>query len=315
MNKKRIAFRFAAVVALSALLLPALGVVLVAADAPATKTRVVLARNPKAIDGRDHCDAAEAARLFDRSLLALTGAKTAAEAWKALGVAPGDTVAIKVNCNNWTIHLSPKPELVAALCRSLQSLLPAGRIIVFDNDAGAMREAGIVPSRLAGARVVSTEGGGFDGAQRLTDLLVRDATKVINLASMKTVDERDFIVSLLLKNHIGSLVPEDMPKCHGDHDFLAGVGARPAIRDKTVLNMVSGLRATYRRGVPWYWAGIVLGRDPLAVETAAIGVINEKRKAEGLAALPLPRYLAIAEEKYKLGTCDMARIDMQRLEL
>jgi hypothetical protein len=106
-----------------------------------------------------------------------------------------------------------------------------------------------------------------------------------------------------------------MPKCHGDHDFLAGVGARPAIRDKTVLNMVSGLRATYRRGVPWYWAGIVLGRDPLAVETAAIGVINAKRKAEGLAALPLPRYLAVAEQKYKLGTCDMARMETVKVEL
>lgn len=315
MKKNRIPFRFAALTAVLSVLLPALGAGLFAADTPTVKTRVVLARNPKAIDGRDHCDASEAARLLDRSLLALTGAKTTAEAWKALGVVPGDTVAIKVNCNNWTIHLSPKPELLAALCRSLRAALPTGRIVVYDNDAGALREAGLTEASVAGARVMSTEQAGFDEGQRLTNLLVRDATKVINLASMKTVDEKDLMVSLLLKNHIGSLVSADMPKCHGDHDFLAGVCARPAIRDKTVLNMVTGLRASYRRGVPWYWSGIVLGRDPLAVETAAIAVINEKRQAEGLAALPLPRYLAIAAEKYKLGTCDPARIDMQRLEL
>lgn len=315
MRKASIPFRFAALAAVLSILLSILGAGLFAADAPAAKSRVVLARNPKAIDGRDQCNAAEAMRLFDRALLDLTGAASAAEAWKALGVVPGDTVAIKVNCNNWTIHLSPKPELLAALCRSLQSVVPSGRIIVYDNDAGALREAGIVESRLAGARVMSTEGGGFDEAQRLTNILFRDAAKVINLASMKTVDEKDLVVSLLLKNHIGSLVPADMPKCHGDHDFLAGVCARPAIRSKTVLNMVTGLRASYRRGVPWYWAGIVLGRDPLAVETAAIGVINEKRKAEGLAALPPPRYLAVAEEKYKLGTCDPQRIEMVKIEL
>ncbi len=315
MKKNSVPLRLAAAAALFALLLPALGAALPAADAQAAKTRVVLARNPRAIDGRDQCDAAEAARLLDSSLLALTGAKSAAEAWKALGVVPGDTVAIKVNCNNWTIHLSPKPELLAALCRSLRAALPTGRIVVYDNDAGALREAGLTEASLAGVRVMSTEQAGFDEGQRLTNLLVRDATKVINLASMKTVDEKDLIVSLLLKNHIGSLVPADMPKCHGDHDFLAGVCARPAIRDKTVLNMVTGLRASYRRGVPWYWGGIVLGRDPLAVEAAAIGVINEKRKAEGLGALPLPRYLAIAAEKYKLGTCDPARIETVRLEL
>ncbi len=315
MSKKRTLFRLAALAAVLVVLLPALGAGLFAADAPAAKTRVVLARNPKAIDGRDQCNAAEAARLFDRALLELTGAKTAAEAWKALGIVAGDTVAVKVNCNNWTVSLSPKPELVAALCRSLQAVVPANRILVYDNDAGALREAGLLDSPLAGVRVVSTGQGGFDEAQRLTNILVRDATKVINLASMKTVDEKDLIVSLLLKNHIGSLVPADMPKCHGDYDFLAGVCARPAIRSKTVLNMVTGLRATYRRGVPWYWAGIVLGRDPLAVETAAIGVINEKRKAEGLAALPLPRYLAVAQEKYKLGTCDPQLIDMAMIEL
>lgn len=315
MKKNHIPFRLAAIAAALSVLLPALGAGLVAADAPAAKTRVVLARNPKAIDGRDQCNAAEATRLFDRALLDLTGAASAAEAWKALGVVPGDTVAIKVNCNNWTVSLSPKPELLAALCRSLQTVVPADRIIIFDNDAGTMRESGIVQNRLAGARVMVTGQGGYDGVQRLTNILVHDATKIVNLASMKTVDEKDLIVSLLLKNHIGSLVPEDMPKCHGDHDFLAGVGARPAIRDKTVLNMVTGLRASYRRGVPWYWAGIVLGRDPLAVETAAIGVINEKRKAEGLAALPPPRYLAVAEEKYKLGTCDPQRIEMVKIEL
>ena len=84
MRKASIPFRFAALAAVLSILLSILGAGLFAADAPAAKSRVVLARNPKAIDGRDQCNAAEAMRLFDRALLDLTGAASAAEAWKAL---------------------------------------------------------------------------------------------------------------------------------------------------------------------------------------------------------------------------------------
>ena len=301
---------------IAAALLAVLALAAAAQAQAAPKARVVLARNLRAIDGRDVCHPAETARLFDRALEALTGAATAADAWKALGLVPADTVAIKVNCNNWTIALSPKPELVAALCRSLQALVPAERIIVYDDSAEALRESGFAVNRTAsGVRFTGTGEDGFDESERLTRILTRDATKIINLASLKTVDERDFIVSLLLKNHVGSLVPADMSKCHGDPDFLAGVCARPSIRSKTILNMVTGLRGTYRRGVPWYWAGIILGRDPLAVETAAIGVINSRRRNEGLAPLPLPRYLAIAMDKYNLGTCIAERIEEVQLKI
>ncbi len=318
MNSKRfISRRIAFALAVLALL----GTV-VAADAtpPATdaaKARVVIARNPRAISERGACDLNETVRLFDRALVELTGAKTPADAWKALGIVPADTVAVKVNCNNWTIALSPKPELVEALCRSLQTVVPANRIIVYDNEEAAMQESGFTPNRsAAGVRFTGTDKwDGFDTSERLTRLVTRDATKIINLASLKTVDEKDLIVSLLLKNHIGSLVPEDMAKCHGDHDFLAGVCARPSLKSKTVLNIISGLRATYQRGVPWYWGGILMSRDPLAAETAAIGVINEKRKQEGLTRLALPAYLPIAENKYRLGTCDVKRIEQVRIGL
>ena len=286
-----------------------------AQDAP--KARVVLARNPRAVNERNVCDPAETARLLDRALAALTGAPTPAKAWKALGLSATDVVAVKVNCNNWTIALSPQPPLVEALCRSLQAVVEANRIIVYDNDAEAMRNSGFALNRSAsGVRFIATDqGDGFDEGERLTRIVTRSATKLINLASLKCVDENDLVASLLFKNHIGSLVPRDMSKCHGDHDFLAGVGARPSIRGKTVLNIITGLRATYKRGVPWYWAGIIMGRDPVATETAAIGVMNEKRRQEGLAPLPLPKYLDIAMNQLGLGTCDAGRIQRVRLEI
>ena len=286
------------------------------AELPAAKTRVVLARNAKAISERNQADAGETARLFDQALLKLTGQKTAADCWKALGLRADDVVAVKVNCNTWTIGLSPHPELVAALGHSLQTVIPAGHIIVYDNDSAAVKAGNFVINRSgAGVRYTGTDqGDGFSDQERLTRIITDTATKIINMASLKCA-EGDWAASLLFKNHIGSLVPEDMPKCHKDQDFLAGVCARPSIKDKTILNMVTGLRGTYRRGVPWYWGGIILGTDPVAVDAAAIGVMNGKRALEKIDPLPMPEYLKIAEEKYHLGTIDPAMIEQVKLEL
>jgi hypothetical protein len=275
-----------------------------------------LARNAKAINERNQADAKETARLFDRALLATTGQKTAMSSWKTLGLGPDDVVAIKINSDNWTIGLRPHPELVTALCLSLQTVIPADHIIVYDNITENMKESNFaVNGSGSGVRYTGTDqGDGFDPQERLTKIITATATKIINLASLKCIDG-DLLVSLLLKNHIGSLVPEDMKKCHNDPDFLAGVCARPSIRNKTMLNIVNGLRGSYQRGVPWYWGGIIMGTDPLAVESAAFAVINEKRIQEKVAPMPVPEQLKIAEKKYGLGTTDPAKIEQVKFEL
>ncbi len=284
-------------------------------SAASGKSRVVLARNAKAINERNEADAKETARLFDQALLATTRQKTASDSWKTLGLRPDDVVAIKINSDNWTIGLRPHAELVTALCLSLQSVIPASHIIVYDNISENMKEGNFaVNGSGSGVRYTGTDQDGFAAEERLTKIITATATKIINLASLKCVDG-DLLVSLLLKNHIGSLVPEDMPKCHNDPDFLAGVCARPSIRNKTILNIVNGLRGSYRRGVPWYWGGIIMGTDPLATEMAALEVINEKRVLEKVASLPMPEHLKIAEKKYGLGTTDPAKIEQIKLDL
>jgi hypothetical protein len=282
----------------------------------AAKSRVVLARDPGAINDRNQADVQKTARLFDWALLAMTGQKTAVDSWKTLGLRTEDVVAIKINSDNWTIGLRPHPELVTALCLSLQTVIPANHIIVYDNITENMKESNFaVNGAGSGVRYTGTDqGDGFDPQERLTRIITATATKIINLASLKCVDG-DLLVSLLLKNHIGSLIPEDMPKCHKDPDFLASVCARPSIKGKTILNIINGLRGSFQRGVPWYWGGIIVGTDPVAVDTAAVGVINEKRILEKVAPLPIPEYLKIAEKKYGLGTTDPAKIEQVKIDL
>lgn len=159
---------------------------------------------------------------------------------------------------------------------------------------------------------------GYDDQERLTKIATSLCTKLINLASLKTVGSTGgkdpLAVSLFFKNHVGSLTSQDAPKSHDDYDFVAGLLARPSIRKKTILNLCEGLRGIYKRGVPWYWGGIVLGIDPVASEYVAVQAINEKRIQQKEKPFPTPAYLTIAEKKYGLGTCEPAKIDWLRLE-
>jgi len=280
------------------------------------KSRVVIAMNPRAINNRNQCDVAETNKLFDDALYSLTGKNTAVDAWGALGLNAKDIVAVKVNCNSWTIDLSPHKALIDALCFSMGAVIPLNNIIVYERTSGDLEEGGFKQNTSnAGVRCFGAdEGGGFDPTQRLTRILTDTCTKIVNLASLKCV-EGDMAASIFFKNHIGSLLQEDMPKCHSDQDFMAEVSSRPAIKNKTILNLCDGLRGTYKRGVPWYWKGIVMSKDAVAGEAAAIGVMNEKRKVESEKPLDLPESLLIADKKYKLGNSDPKRIDVVQLNL
>ncbi len=278
------------------------------------KSRVIIAQNPNSINQRNVCNQEEVTTLFDKALLALTGAADSAHAWAALGLVPNDVVAVKVNCNAWTLDLRPHQELALALCQSLNSVIALNQIIIYERSTSDLEEGGFKANKTGiGVRCFGNDdGGGYHPQERLTRIITDTATKIINLASLKCV-EGDFVASLFLKNHIGSLIDKDMSKCHNNPDFLAEVNARPSIKNKTLLNLCDGLRGTYRRGVPWYWAGIILGKDPVTSEYAAIQVMNEKRRMENMSLLEIPDHLRIAENKYKLGTWNPAKIEILKV--
>ena len=134
---------------------------------------------PKAINERNQADAKETARLFDRALLATTGQKTAIDSWKTLGLRPDDVVAIKINSDNWTIGLRPHPELVTALCLSLQTVIPANHIIVYDNDFRKYEREQLCRQRFRLRRALYRDrpGDGFDAQERLTKIITATATQ------------------------------------------------------------------------------------------------------------------------------------------
>ena len=280
------------------------------------KAKVAVVRNERAISDRNECNSNEAAAMLDKALFTVTGKKKPRDAWTSLGVTKDDVVGIKVNCNSWTFLLSTHPELVYVLCDSLSTVVRPNNIIIYERKTSELTRSGYRANKSdSGVRCFGTdEGGGFHPGEDLTRIITDTCTKIINMPSLKTV-ESEFGGSLFLKNHIGSLPHGKMPLCHGYAEFCTDVCSHPSIKNKTVLAVCDGLRGTYKRGVPWYWKGIIMSRDQVAAEYAALNVINEKRKQEKENVLMVPEYVKLAETKYSLGISSPANIDIAAIKM
>jgi len=278
------------------------------------KSKIAVVRNERAIDNRNNCNQNEARLMLDKALFEITGQNNAQDAWTSLGVTRDDIVGIKVNCNGAAFPLYAHPELVYALCNSLSSVVTQNNIIIYERYTSELTRAGFRANKSnSGVRCLGTnEGGGFHPREELTRIITDECTKLINFPSLKTF-EGAFAGTLFLKNHIGSLQPSHMSRCHGNTIFCTEVNARPSIKDKTILAVCDGLRGTYQRSTPWYWNGIIMSQDPVAAEYTALNVINEKRRQEKLRELNIPSYVKNAETKFNLGKCDPSKIDIRNI--
>ncbi|HEX3000194.1 MAG TPA: hypothetical protein VHR86_08155, partial [Armatimonadota bacterium] len=194
------------------------------------KVKVAVVRNAKAISDRNVCDKKQAALMIDRALATVTGKPTAKEAWAALGITPKDVVGIKVNCNSAGFALTAHTELVYALCESLSSVIPPKNVIIYERNASELERAGFrLNTTGPGVRCMgANEGGGYHPQEGLTRIVTDRCTKLINLPSLKTF-ESNFAGSLFLKNHIGSIPPDQMSQCHGNTGMTAKILSQPSL--------------------------------------------------------------------------------------
>jgi hypothetical protein len=279
-------------------------------------TPVAVVRNPKAISDRNVCDPKQAALMVEKALLTVTGKMNSREAWTALGVTKDDIVGIKVNCNASGYLLPVHSDLAYALTASLSTVVAPANIIIYERYTSELSRSGYrVNTDGPGVRCYGTEdGGGFHPKEGITRIVTDRCTKLINMPSLKAYGG-GFSGSLFLKNHIGSIQPSEMPRCHSNAMFCTQVCAQPSIKGKTVLSVCDGLRGTYDTSAPWYWGGIIMSRDQIAAECTARQIINEKRTAEKIKPYDIPPYVKAGETTYGLGTCTPANINPIRVEM
>ena len=251
---------------------------------PAAK--VVLIRNADVLAQPDKMQGILESML-DEALKTLLGTSEPMEAWRKL-VKSSDVVGVK--SNEWPKLPTPKP-LEGAIKRRLL-------------------DVGVVEQNIS----IADRG-------VLENPIFQKATALVNVRPLRTHHWAG--IGSCLKNYIqyapnrSSFHPE---ACAA----LGSIWKLPMVEGKTRLNIQCALTPQfYGRGANffdtryvWPYQGLIVGTDPVAVDTVAAHLLQVKRTAffgEDRALDVPPSHIIVADKKYHLGVSDLNRIQLVKL--
>lgn len=250
-------------------------------------TKVVLIRNKDVIDSENIINPGIVQSMLDEAIIELTGQKNIQDAWKIL-IKPTDIVGIKTN--EWK-YLATPPELEEALRK---------RII----------ETGVNENN------ISIKDRGV-----LSDPVFEKSTALINVRPLRTHNWSG--VGSLLKNYIMF-----SPKPSSYHDDtcadLAKLWELPEVKGKTRLNILVVLTPLfhgvgphhYNKDYTWQYKGLLVGTDPVAVDSVGIRILQAKRSnffGEDRPINPPVKHVFLADTRHGLGTADPEKIELIKL--
>jgi hypothetical protein len=111
------------------------------------------------------------------------------------------------------------------------------------------------------------------------------------------------------------------PSYHDDSCAdLAKLWMLPVVKDKTRLNilvMISPLfhmvGSSHSNEFIWPYNGLILGFDPVAVDSIGVQILQAKRKEYFKEERPLnppAKHIFLADTRHHLGNADLAKIDL-----
>ncbi len=293
----------------------------------AVKSKVVVACDPKLRPNGTTIDSGRVYSLLDRGVQSFYAVDNPLQAWKMM-VRPGERVALKVN----TIAgqgLSTNVQLVEAICERLQRAgIKPQDIIVFDRENRELERAGFHLSSDAGrVRCMGTDSVGYEEQpeafgtvrSKVSKILTRNCDVLINVPLLK--DHSDAGITAALKNMYGVVDNPYRLHDHGCAPGVADLNMLPAIRTKLRLTICDATTACFDGGPSfspegtWKYNGVIIARDPVALDYVAWQIIERKRAQQGLNTLRAagrePRFIGLAaDERHQLGTNDHNRISL-----
>ena len=250
-------------------------------------TRVILVRDPDAMDKRGLIDAVVIQRMLDQAVSALLNKQEPVEAWKLL-INPTDVVGIK--SNEWGPLPTPTEVEQAIKMRILNVGVPDVNIGI--DDRGVLRNP-----------------------------IFRNATALVNACTFRTHHWSG--VGGCLKNYIMFV---RLPfRYHGDSCAnLGAIWKLPRLKGKTRLSVLVVLRPLFHGIGPhhfspkytWDYKGILVGTDPVALDAVGLSLLRAKRLeyfGEDRALSPPAKHIALADAKYNVGISDLSRIELVKL--
>jgi hypothetical protein len=253
----------------------------------APKTRVILIRHPDALTANSEFNEPVIRQMLDEAVMKLLDQSDPAAAFRAL-VKPDEIVGIKSNV--WSFLPTPPPVEKALKSRIM--------------DAG-----------------VKEENIGIDDHNVRTNPIFMKSTALFNTRPIRT----HYLAGMsgCLKNYI--MFAASQPDYHPDN--CASLGALfllPQVKGKTRLNVLCALTPQFHGRGPhnfsrryvWNYKGLIIGQDPVAVDSVGLRLIMAKRRKElgpGQELPPVPKHIQIADTKYGIGTSDPSKIELIKL--
>ena len=294
-------------------------------SADQVKSRVAVARDPKLRTSGNTLDSARLLTLLDRALATFYGCDSALEAWKQV-VRPGEVVGLKVNCLAGRGN-STHPELVDAISERLEQI-GVREIIVWDRLNADLESARFrIVERGSARRCFGNDLMGYEDelvaygsvGSLISRTLTRACDAVINLPVLK--DHGIAGVTIALKSLFGAIHNPNKYHLNVGDPYVADVNMLPPIRQKLRLHICDAIAAQYEGGpsyMPqWMWPfnGLLVARDPVALDYTGWQIIEKKRAELGMKSLKAskrePTYIATAADaQHRLGTNDPKRIEV-----
>ncbi|MBZ5726131.1 MAG: DUF362 domain-containing protein [Acidobacteriia bacterium] len=301
--------------------------VFLARAAASEKSKVVVARDAALRAAGGSPDSSRVLKMLDRGMQSFYACDSPLDAWKKV-VRPGEVIGLKVNCLSGR-GAATSLVLVEAICERLQQAgIPQKDIVIWDRLNSDLERAGYrVASRTDRIRCVGNDAAGYDtdlavygsAGSLLSNTLVKTCDAVINLPVLK--DHGIVGVTLALKNLFGAIHNPNKYHTNAGDPYIADVNMFPVVRRKMRLTICDAITAQYEGGpsyMPqWSWPynGLIVARDPVALDYTGWQILEGKRAEKGMKPLRElrrePRYIATAADARRgLGTNDPRLIDL-----
>jgi hypothetical protein len=258
-----------------------------AADTETIKSRVVLIRDERVMDGSGELRPGNLADMMDQAMITLFNTSNAAMAWQQL-FNPVDVVGIKSNV--WTRLPTP---------RELENILQE-RLVA----AGVKEQNISVDDR---------------GVRR--NPIFKNSSALINVRPMRTHHWSG--LGTLLKNYI--MFVSQPWLYHGNAcEKLGAIWQKSHVKDKTRLNILVMMTPLfhgigphhYSKSYIWPYCGLIVSTDPVAADAIGADIIQAKRNeyfAKERPISPRPLHIEAADTRYGLGNSHPARIELIKL--
>ena len=290
------------------------------------KSKVVIPRDPLLRGTGSSLDSGQLLKMLDRAMQALYASDTPLEAWKKV-VRPREVIGLKVNGLAGRGN-STNVLLVEVICERLREAgIPQKDIVVWDRLNADLESAGFrIATRQDRIRCIGNDALGYEEelstygsvGSCLAKTLTRVCDAVINLPVLK--DHGIAGVTMALKNWFGAIHNPNKYHLNVGDPYVADVNMLPLIRQKVRLHICDATTAQYEGGpscMPqwcWHFNGLLLSRDPVALDYTGWQILEQKRAEKGLKSLKelgrAPTYIATAADRqHQLGTNDPRRIE------